>query len=299
MKWVLLISISLFYQTIFGQELNKIYTLKLKDGSIIYNAQILEINKDVWILNNSILGILQIDKEQIDAIITESGKEIIVSREKLTRFNIHNPVPERYTFFPSAFNLPKNKSVYKNFMLLISGYDYGITENLSAGSTFSTLLIFPLPAISLHTKYSFPLAEKTRLGFQLNIGGAVIPFLGTNFIDSYGVFLPQAMVSFGDIRKNTSLRLGRVDILGTERFGSFFAGASFIAPISGKSFFVTDNIMLFSKEPVIMPSLGFRIVGRSKRGSLDLGLAGVIFISQPEPFLDGTFYLSFQKRLKK
>lgn len=298
MKWILLLSISLFCQAIFGQELNKTYTLKLKDGSVIYNVQILEINKDVWILNNSILGILQIDKEQIDAIITENGKEIVVSRGKQTRFTAYNPVPERYVALPSAFNLPKGEATYLNFMLLGSNLNYGITDNISVGATFPTFIIFPAPAISLHTKYSFSLTEQTKLSFQIDVGGAIIPFVGTTLIDNYGMFLPQAVISFGDRRKNTSFRLGRVDILGTERFGSFLAGYAFCTPITNKLFFVSDNLATLNADPVLLPSGGLRFVGKRKKSCFDLGAMGAVDFNQTQNS-GVTFYFTYQKNLKK
>ncbi|MFN3316194.1 MAG: hypothetical protein ACK40K_05230, partial [Raineya sp.] len=170
MKWFFTLGFFLFFQNIFGQEVGKTYTIILKDGSIIYNAQIAEINRDVWILNNSILGVLQIDKQQIDAIITEKGKEIIVSREKLTRFTAINPQPERYIFLPSAFNLSKGEANYQNISLFVSGYNYGITDNISIGATLPTFILIPIPAISCHVKYSTPISERIRLGFQFDIG---------------------------------------------------------------------------------------------------------------------------------
>lgn len=298
MKWIFVLGFFLFFQNIFGQEIGKTYTIKLKDGSIIYNAQIVEINKDVWVLNNSILGILQIDKEQIDSIITEKGKEIIVNREKLTRFTAINTQPERYIFLPSAFNLSKGEVNYQNILLLTSGYNYGITDNISIGTSLPTFILVPIPAISCHVKYSTPISERIRLGFQFDIGGAVLPLLvSNNFIESYGVFLPQAVVSFGDTRRHTSVHLGRADILGAERAGAFFTGLSYNTPISGKTFFVTQNMLVLNKEPVIVPYLGLRFVGKRKKGCLDVGLIGLI--NQMHPDNSGaTLYFAFQRRLR-
>jgi len=300
-KWILLCCLIGFCQVIFGQEIGKVYTIKLKDGSVI-NAQILEINRDVWIVGNNILGNVPIDRTQIASIVDENNREIVISREKPTRASIINPVPERYFYLPSAFNLPKGEHLYQNIFIFISGYNYGITDRLSVGATLPTLILFPVPAGTFHVKYGFPLSEKARLGFQMDIGGYVLPFIGQTFLELGVGLLPQAVVTFGNSKVHTSLHLGKIVVASNfspESSTLNMLGVSHISPISGRTFLVTQNNIFFNNSYLsLTPSLGLRIVSKRKTGSLDLGVIGLIdgnFLDASDALLN----ISFQKRFRK
>lgn len=296
MKFLFIFLFIGFFQVSFAQKVGKHYTIRLKEGSSI-KAQIVEINKDVWIISNSTLGSIPIDRVQIASILEENGKEIVINRERFTRASIVNPAPERYFFLPSAFNLPKGKQNYQNILIFISAYNYGITDRLSIGLTIPTFLVIPFPAGTFHLKYSFPLAEKIRLGFQMDMGGYIVPYFVQGMSETGMGFLPQAVISFGSEKRNTSLHLGRGVILAITNFNLF--GVSHISPISGRTFFLTQNKFIFNDlDLFLMPSLGIRISGKSRKGSLDLGLIGVIDMDFGG-IEDALLHIAFQRRLGK
>ncbi len=68
-----------------------------------------------------------------------------------------------YVFFsPSAYNLGKRKSEFRNIVVLINSINYGLTDHISVGGDLSTTLGGHL--LSLKIKTSYPLTGFLRVG---------------------------------------------------------------------------------------------------------------------------------------
>lgn len=100
----------------------------------------------------------------------------------------------RYLFAPSAIPLHKGEGYYHNYMILMNGFRYGITDEFSVGGGIIAPLGFYADA-----KYGRQLGEK----FHAAIGGMVIttPFL-------YGLGCGFGSVTLGDRKTNVTFSAG-------------------------------------------------------------------------------------------
>lgn len=170
----------------------------------------------------------------------------------------------RYLFAPSAIPLHKGEGYYHNYMILMNGFRYGITDEFSVGGGIIAPLGFYADA-----KYGRQLGENVHAA----IGGLVIttPFL-------YGLGCGFGSVTFGSRQTNVTLSAGYgavsaggdweatrrpiLNLSGMWRLGDNFSllTENYFMPLSrtvytGPSTYVTENYY----HPQL--SLGFRIGG--------------------------------------
>jgi hypothetical protein len=152
--------------------------------------------------------------------------------------------PQWLPFVPTAFSAEPGRWYYRNTWLLVNQFEYGLTKNLSIGST-----IYLLPtvyAIGLNLKYSFPVADRLRLGVSGQVLATRYETLngsrgGLNSGAAVGIF--QAFGTYGTVRSNVTLGLGTSTANGS--FGrSGFVSVGLMQPLGRKVTFVSQATFL-------------------------------------------------------
>lgn len=169
----------------------------------------------------------------------------------------------RYLFAPSAIPLHKGEGYYHNYMILMNGFRYGITDEFSVGGGIIAPLGFYADA-----KYGRQLGENVHAA----IGGMVIttPFL-------YGLGCGFGSVTFGSRQTNVTLSAGYgavgaggdweatrrpiLNLSGMWRLGDNFSllTENYFMPLTRGNYVGNTYVEEFYYHPQL--SLGFRIGG--------------------------------------
>jgi len=259
--------ILLFSNHLQAQQLQKTYTIKLKDGATII-GKVLTFNKEYWEVENDNVGILKIATSQIESFVSLDGTDSSIKKNDIILRDTINPVPERYLFMPSAFNLESMSASFSSSYFLFNKVDLGILKNWSVGFGGFTPIVPVL--VTVNTKISFKIKEKLHMGVQGD-------WIKNVIVKPHGhAFVVQGMVTFGDRKKNTTFNVGRFFDKDLQDVDGTWAGFSHTFPISWRTFFITQNqIFIFNDGfKLINPSLCFRLVRTKKL--YDIGLTGLV-----------------------
>ena len=141
----------------------KTYKIELKDGSEFVGSY-LEKNEVTVTIKTNTLPKIDIPLKGISKI-TEINKSDF--REGLYWFT--NPMPTRYVFGPSAFNLNSGEGYYQNTYIFLNSLNVGVTDNISIGGGLEFLSTFAggNPIFYLTPKFTIKIAEKLRIGSGL------------------------------------------------------------------------------------------------------------------------------------
>jgi hypothetical protein len=208
------------------------YTILLKDGTRLRGELIRQDSTEAIIRT-----------ENVGTITVKSGQ--IVRLEKVGAQaegeTFPNLFPQTMRVLPTAYSAEAGKLYFRNYLLSLSQFDYGITDNWSVGTTFYTFL--PTFLFSLNTKISFPVGQRVRLGVHAQYAGIRIPslYLGSDFA---GIGYVQGMVTTGDRQNNATYGLGWSVSRGSfsrSAVGSF----GIVRKVSPKLSFISENLLVF------------------------------------------------------
>lgn len=179
----------------------------LPDKSEIKGEIVSENDKEI-VIRSETLGLLTFQKAEL--------KKIVYLYKKGDPFP--NPMPARYVFGHSAFNVPKDDLYLHSFFGFYSqGLMYGITDNLSAeGGTSLLTLVGAAPSYYGHLKYGFPIAKNLRGAVSLAHGG-MISLIISPF--SFNITTLNALLTYGNKERNLTFGLGYNEGSGGLSFG--------------------------------------------------------------------------------
>ena len=157
------------------------------------------------------------DKSEIKGeIVSNNEKEIVIRSEALGLLTFQkagvkkivyfykkggtypNPMPARYVFGQSAFNIPKgNLYLHSYFGIVTQGLMYGITDNFSAeaGTSLPGLLMEDFSLYYGNLKYGFPISKKLRGAVSL----AHFHLSGYEYINITNL---NALLTYGNKERN-------------------------------------------------------------------------------------------------
>ena len=210
------------------QPVRPVYTVVLRDGTELRDDLLREDSTETVIRTRN-LGEVRLRTDQI----------IRIDRER-TRGNdgaaYPNLFPQTMRLAPTAFQAEKGRVYFRNYLLYVSQFDYGITDNWSVGTSFFTVV--PTSLFSLNTKVSFPVSNRVRLGVQAQ-------YVGVRFDRNVeGITYLQGIVTTGDRQNNTTFGLGwsvSNGSLSRNVIGTF----GLVRKVSPKLSFITENFVLF------------------------------------------------------
>jgi hypothetical protein len=152
-----------------------------------------------------------------------------------------NQFPQTMRILPTAYSAEAGKLYFRNYLLSLSQFEYGITDNWSVGTTFYTFL--PTNIFSLNTKVSFPVGQRVRLGINAQYAALRFPslFLGSDFA---GIGYVQGLVTTGDRQNNATYGLGWSVSRGS--FSRSVVGSfGIVRKVSPKLSFISENLIVF------------------------------------------------------
>lgn len=255
-------------------------------------AQVQETDS-LWVVvtedGNEFTGTITEETEEYILLQTEQfgevkiNQETIVSREQVSSDKVKNGVAwtenryaHKYFISASPFGIEKGKGYYTNYLLFFNQFDYGFTENFSAGIGFIPTFLFgvgDLPfwySARLHTPIG---SEKVNLGFSLQgfgiLSGGLAPgnFLSTN-------------LSIGSKSNHVSFGLGYGLIEGN-LIDVPLISFNTLQRLGKRSYFMMENYFTVENGEVFgLLSIGGRHAG--KRISIDYGITGA--------FSEGSFF---------
>jgi hypothetical protein len=204
-----------------------------------------------------------------------------------------NLFPQWLTFVPTAIGAEKGAWSFRTAGYgAFSQFEYGVTENLSIGSTFYTFL--PFAVFSLNAKVSLPVTERFHLA-----GMAQFATVGLGFSSSLranqGIY--QVMGTVGSRQKNVTLGYGRFS------GGGSFVTFGLLQKLNRNLTFISQNNLAFGDRSYFSrtdPTFGALSGGlrvNVKRHSFDFSAFVPIIRSSDEiPFF---VLISYQVRFGK
>ncbi|GAB3699453.1 hypothetical protein GCM10027592_25540 [Spirosoma flavus] len=259
------------------------YRIDLKDGTQL-RGELLRQDSTEAIIRTENLGEIRLKPEQIVRIEQLDAQ---------SKSGYPNPFPHTMRLTPTAFSAEKGKFYFHNYILYISQFEYGITNNWSVGTSFFTFL--PTTLFSLNTKLSLPVNNRVRVGVN-----AQYISLRTDITDPQGLSYVQGIVTMGDKRNNTTFGLGW-SIADGEISRNIVGTFGLVRKVSPRLTLISENLVLFGAGAVNFAgilSAGLRF--DRPRHAFDLA-AYVPFISEPGvPYLVTLVpYASYHIRIGK
>lgn len=218
-----------------------------------------------------------------------SWMEVVDERIKDKDYWFENPNPTSYLFSSSAISPEKGDAYYKNIYLVVSSFNYGITDNFSVGAGFElTSAISASPTFFVNPMYNFQLSENWRAGTGIlyaNVAGAKFSGLGIG----YGI------VTYGNLDNNITAGAGYgyVDKELAEKPVFTLSGMKRLHRRFG---LVTENWVVPLDDYYTVYSYGVRYMGQ--RVSVDLAFMNNQELAS-DIFVLGMPYLDFVINLNK
>lgn len=228
------------------------YNIYMNDGNL-FTGQIIESNDVEITLKTPNLGVLQLQRSQIDKI--KSFHNATSANKKLEHNNYLNG--SRYFYGPSGYGLKKGEAYYQNVWVFFNNFTYGFTDNFSCGFNMVPLFLLQGPTpVWITPKFSF---STDNSSLSLGAGGLFGTTLSSNDYDTQEYGIVYGSATLGTRENNLTVGLG----YGYE--GDGFSNKptlslSASAKLSKKSFLITENYF-FNK--IALMTIGGRTVTRA------------------------------------
>jgi len=220
------------------------YTVLLKDGTSLRGEVISQDSVEAVIRTRN-LGEVRVPVDQIMKIELRPERDVsepeTTSQQKTDETYI-NQFPQTMRLAPTALQAEKGKLYFRNYILYVSQFEYGISDNWSVSTSFFTFL--PTAAFSLNTKFSLPVSDRVRVGASVQYAGVQSGgiFNGGNRLFE-GITYVQGLVTTGDRQNNTTYGAGWTISRG-EVSRNFVATFGLVRKVSPKLSFITENFVL-------------------------------------------------------
>lgn len=220
------------------------YTVLLKDGTSLRGEVVSQDSVEAVVRTRN-LGEVRVPVDQIMKIELRPERDVsepeTTSRQKTDETYI-NQFPQTMRLAPTALQAEKGKLYFRNYILYVSQFEYGITDNWSVSTSFFTFL--PTAAFSLNTKFSLPVSDRVRVGASVQYAGVQSGgiFNGGNRLFE-GITYVQGLVTTGDRQNNTTYGAGWTISRG-EVSRNFVATFGLVRKVSPKLSFITENFVL-------------------------------------------------------
>jgi hypothetical protein len=208
------------------------YSILLKDGTRL-RGELIRQDSSEAIIRTENVGTITVKSEQIvrmEKIGVQADGE-----------GFPNQFPQTMRILPTAYSAEAGKLYFRNYLISLSQFEYGITDNWSVGTTVYSFL--PTNLFSVNTKLSFPVGQKVRLGINAQYAAIRFPrlFLNGGFA---GIGYVQGLVTTGDRQNNATYGLGWS--LSNGSFSRNIVGSfGLVRKVSPKLTFISENILLF------------------------------------------------------
>ncbi|MCJ8165236.1 hypothetical protein MKJ04_10310 [Pontibacter sp. E15-1] len=200
-------------------------------------------------------------------LLTDTAGEITIPMQSVKVFRIldernfrngafwfDNPNATRYLFSPSAYSLRKGEAYYQNTYLVLSSFNYGVTDRFTIGAGFELISTFSgEPIFFITPKYSFPINEKWSAGAGVLYANAPIE-------DFDGLGIGYGIVTYGNRDNNATLGVGFGYVDG-EVSGRPLFTLSGMTRIGRKTALVTENWIVPTDTYYGVYSYGIRFMG--------------------------------------
>lgn len=227
-----------------NKPVERTYTITLKDGTQLRGELVRQDSAEAIIRTRN-LGEVRVQASQI--VRMEQ-----VGAETESETGIYpNIFSQTMRLSPTAFSAEKGRLYYQNYFLYFSQFEYGISDNISVGTTFFTFL--PTALFSLNAKFTAPVGQRVRLGIQAqyaSIGADGILFNGINAVNARaGLGYLQGIVTTGDRQNNTTFGLGW-SVSNGELSRNVVGTFGLVRKVSPRLSFITENFVLFGAGSV-------------------------------------------------
>ncbi len=226
------------------QQPKREYTVLLKDGTSLRGEVVRQDSVEAVVRTRN-LGEVRVPADQIIKI--ELRPEIIdgppVSAEQQPPADTYiNQFPQTMRLASTALQAEKRKLYFRNYVLYISQFEYGISDNWSVSASFFTLR--PSAAFSVSTKFSLPVSNRVRVGASVQYAGVQSGGIlsGGNQLFE-GITYVQGLVTTGDRQNNVTYGAGWT-ISNGEVSRNFVATFGLVRKVSPKLSFITENFAL-------------------------------------------------------
>jgi hypothetical protein len=269
-------------------DTNNIYKVELRDGSVFYGNIFYQDSVKIELRTTSI--------PKLDIPLSKILKldELDKSNFRNGKYWFNNPHATRYLHGPSAFNLKKGEGYYKNTMLIMNSFNYGITDNISIGggieliSTFGSILTESFnPIFFITPKVSYKVAN------NIHAGAGVIYVNVPGFLeDRTGMGIAYGIGTYGTEEYNMTAGVGYGFIQGTLANNPVLT-LSGMARISRRTALVTESWFIPMDGYNGMHTYGIRFL--AEKTAIDLA-----FINNPDiasAIIIGIPYVSFSVKI--
>lgn len=211
--WLLLVSLTASAQDDFykkDQSTRRCYTITLVDGTKLIGELIRQDSTEAVIKTKN-LGQVTVKADQITSMVAVGTDASGRPAEENGTVGYPNLFPQYMHLTPTAYQAERGKGYFRNSLVYITQFDYGITDNWSVGAGFFTII--PSALFSLNTKVSVPVSKTVRLGVQ----GQYI--IGNDLFDNaqFGTSYLQGIATIGTPQRNVTVGIGSVFTRGVSR----------------------------------------------------------------------------------
>ena len=211
-----------------------------------------------------------------------------------------NQFPQTMRLTPTALQAEKGKLYFRNYVLYVSQFEYGINDNWSVSTSFFSFV--PTAALSLNTKFSVPVSSRVRLGVSAQYVGVRTDRIFNSGLYE-GIGYVQGLVTTGDRQNNTTFGLGW-SVSNGELSRNVIGTFGLVRKVSPKLSFISENFVLVGSgvnrtvDFAGLLSGGIRFDRRRHAFDLALYLPLTFFRNTSSPFMlipFGSYHLRISK----
>jgi hypothetical protein len=229
--------------------------LKTKDGTTLY-GDLISNNDSIVTINTNSLGILNLPVNQII-----SSNDVVCSRMINGDYWFENPSSNFYMITPSSFSIGKGNFYYRNTVLFLNTFGFGITDNLSLSTGFFSLFVNNTnPIFFLLPQFNFALIGNFSIGTSFLLVNGNNTFVG----------LPLLNFSYGSEDSNIGIGTGyNIGNINNKNQKPFFM-INGLHRISNKFALEAEYINFTNYSNTYILNYGFKFMSRFM--SIDFGL---------------------------
>lgn len=210
-KWILLISLFFFVQSLHAQSNSGIqkdstYVVKLTDETTFMGV-LVSITDSTYSFQTKSAGQITVYKSKVTELVLAQNTSIHSGK-----YWFANPNATRYFFSPSALNLKGGEGYYQNNYIFLNSIYVGIADYVTIGGGFEFISLFatrsPGPLYFLTLKGGAPVAKNLHLGAGILFAGVPSSFgSGNAAYDHFGIGF--GLVTYGNTDHNLTFGFGK------------------------------------------------------------------------------------------